>query len=76
MIGILGGIAFAFSTYNPIIIGVGHETKMLAIAFMPLLMAGMILTYEKNIGLVYLLPPWAPILRSQLTTRKSIIIFF
>ena len=48
VIGILGGIAFAFSTYNPIIIGVGHETKMLAIAFMPLLMAGMILTYEKK----------------------------
>ncbi len=48
VIGILGSIAFAFSTYNPIIIGVGHETKMLAIAFMPLLMAGMILTYEKK----------------------------
>jgi hypothetical protein len=48
VIGILGSIAFAFSTYNPIIIGVGHETKMLAIAFMPLLMAGMIITYEKK----------------------------
>jgi hypothetical protein len=47
-IGILGSIAFAFCTYNPIIIGVGHETKMLAIAFMPLLMAGIILTYEKK----------------------------
>ena len=48
VIGILGSIAFAFSTYNPIIIGVGHESKMLAIAFMPLLMAGMILTFEKR----------------------------
>ena len=48
VIGILGGIAFAFATYNPIIIGVGHESKMLAIAFMPLAMAGMILTYEKK----------------------------
>ena len=48
LIGILGSIAFAFCTYNPIIIGVGHETKMLAIAFMPLLMAGIILTYEKK----------------------------
>ena len=48
VIGILGSIAFAFCTYNPIIIGVGHETKMLAIAFMPLLMAGIILTYEKK----------------------------
>ena len=48
VIGILGSIAFAFSTYNPIIIGVGHESKMLAIAFMPLLMAGVILTFEKR----------------------------
>lgn len=48
VIGILGSIAFAFATYNPIIIGVGHESKMLAIAFMPLAMAGMILAYEKK----------------------------
>ncbi|HET9826291.1 MAG TPA: hypothetical protein VFP87_13215, partial [Chitinophagaceae bacterium] len=48
VIGIFGSIAFAFATYNPIIIGVGHESKMMAIAFMPLLMAGMILTYEKK----------------------------
>jgi hypothetical protein len=48
VIGILGSIAFAFATYNPIIISVGHESKMLAIAFMPLAMAGMILTFEKK----------------------------
>ena len=48
VIGILGSIAFAFATYNPIIIGVGHESKMLAIAFMPLAMAGLILTYERK----------------------------
>lgn len=48
VIGILGSIAFAFSTYNPIIIGVGHESKMLAIALMPLVMAGIILTFEKK----------------------------
>jgi len=48
VIGILGSIAFAFATYNAIIIGVGHESKMLAIAFMPLAMAGIILTYERK----------------------------
>jgi hypothetical protein len=46
--GILGALAFAFSTYNPIIIGVGHESKMYAIAYMPLLLAGIIFTYEKK----------------------------
>jgi len=48
IIGVLGGLAYAFSTYNAIIIGVGHETKMYAIDFMPLLLAGMILTYERR----------------------------
>ena len=48
VISILGSLAFAFSTYNAIIVGVGHESKMLAIACMPLLLAGMIFTYEKK----------------------------
>lgn len=48
LVGIIGSLAFAFSTYNAIIIGVGHESKMLAIAFMPLLLAGMIFTFEKR----------------------------
>ena len=48
VVSIFGSLAFAFSTYNAIIIGVGHESKMLAIACMPLLLAGMILTYEKK----------------------------
>lgn len=48
VIAICGGLAYAFSTYNPIIISVGHETKMIAIAYMPLLLAGIICTYEKK----------------------------
>lgn len=48
VIAVLGSLAFAFSTYNPIIIGVGHETKMYAIAYMPALMAGLLLIYEKK----------------------------
>jgi hypothetical protein len=47
-IGILGGLAYAFSTYNAVIIGVGHESKMLAIDFMPLLLAGIIFTFDKK----------------------------
>ena len=48
IVSIFGSLAFAYSTYNAIIIGVGHESKMLAIACMPLLLAGIILTYEKK----------------------------
>lgn len=48
IIAMLGALAFAFSTYNPVIISAGHESKMLAIALMPLLMAGLISTYEKR----------------------------
>lgn len=48
VIAIMGSLAFAYSTYNPIIISVGHETKMFAIAYMPALMAGLLLIYEKK----------------------------
>src|SRR5688572_20629068 len=46
--GILGGLAFAYATYNPIIISVGHDTKMLSMAYMPALLASIILIYEKK----------------------------
>ncbi len=48
VVGILGALAFAFSTYNPVILSAGHMTKMLTIAYMPLLLAGLILIYEKK----------------------------
>jgi len=46
--GILGALAFAYATYNPVIISVGHDTKMLSIAYMPALLASIILIYEKK----------------------------
>ncbi|MES1214879.1 MAG: hypothetical protein ABUT20_05120 [Bacteroidota bacterium] len=48
VIGIFGALAYAFATYNPVIISVGHESKMWAITFMPLLLAGLICTFEKK----------------------------
>ncbi|MBO9620582.1 MAG: hypothetical protein J7539_16280, partial [Niabella sp.] len=48
VVSILGALAYGFSTYNPVIISVGHNTKMLAIGFMPLLLAGMILIFNKR----------------------------
>ena len=46
--GILGALAFAYATYNPVIISVGHDTKMLSIAYMPALLAAVIMIYEKK----------------------------
>ena len=48
LVGIFGALAFAFCTYNPVIISTGHITKMVAIAYMPLLLAGIISVYEKR----------------------------
>lgn len=48
VIGILAGLGFAFSTYNTVIVAAGHDTQMLATAFMPLIIAGLIFTYEKK----------------------------
>ena len=51
----LGAIAFGFSTYLIIILGVGHNAKAHAIAYMPLVLAGIILTFRKKYILGFLL---------------------
>ena len=43
-----GALAFGFSTYLVIILGVGHNAKAHAIAYMPLVIAGFILVYRKK----------------------------
>lgn len=45
-IGALGAVAFAFSAYNAQIVSAGHITKMLDIAFLPGILAGLILAYR------------------------------
>lgn len=45
-LGLIGAIAFAFSSYNPIIITAGHTTKMLDIAYLPAVLAGVLLVYR------------------------------
>ena len=46
IIGVLASLAFAYATYTPVIIVAGHDTKMFAMAYMPALLAGLILLYE------------------------------
>ena len=47
-IGIFGALSFAYATYNPIIISVGHDTKMWSIAYMPALLGSILLIYDKK----------------------------
>ena len=51
----LGSLAFGFSTYLIIILGVGHNSKAHAIAYMPLVLSGIILTFRKKYILGFLL---------------------
>ena len=48
LIGMITALAYAFSTYNAVIVFAGHDTQMLATGLMPLLLAGLILLYEKK----------------------------
>lgn len=47
-IAFLGALAFGFSTYLIIILGVGHNAKAHAIAYMPMVLAGIIHTFKGN----------------------------
>jgi hypothetical protein len=47
-IGVLGAIAYAYSSYDPIIVGAGHDTKMMAIAYLPAVLTGIILLTQKK----------------------------
>ncbi len=44
----VGALAFGFSTYLIIILGVGHNAKAHAIAYMPLVLSGILLTFRKK----------------------------
>ncbi|MFY8090723.1 MAG: YfhO family protein [Chitinophagaceae bacterium] len=41
-------LSYAYCTYNPVIIGAGHNTKMIAIAYMPAFIGGLTLIFQKK----------------------------
>ena len=45
---LFGSIAFGFSTYLIIILGVGHNTKALAIGYLPLVIMGVLMIFKKD----------------------------
>lgn len=46
--GFLGALAFGFSTYMIIILGVGHNAKAHAIAYIPMVVGGVILVFRRK----------------------------
>ncbi|HYC40098.1 MAG TPA: YfhO family protein [Chitinophagaceae bacterium] len=48
VVAAFGALAYAYSTYNAVVINAGHDTQMLATAFMPLLLAGILCTFQKK----------------------------
>jgi hypothetical protein len=47
-VSILGGLAYAYSTFDPIIISVGHNTQMMSIGYAPAVLAGLLLLFQKK----------------------------
>ncbi|TKD66189.1 YfhO family protein [Flavobacterium sp. ASW18X] len=47
-LAILGSLAFGLSTYYIIILGVGHNAKAHAIAYLPMLLGGIVLVFRKK----------------------------
>lgn len=47
-VAIMGGLAYAYSTYDPVIIMVGHVTKMASMAYAPAVIAAFLLILQKR----------------------------
>ncbi|MCO5236515.1 MAG: YfhO family protein [Chitinophagaceae bacterium] len=46
VLGILGGLAFAYASFNVLFVATGHDTKMWTLSYMPGLLAGLLLIYQ------------------------------
>lgn len=47
-VGFAGAVAYTYASYSPIIIVTGHETKMLAMAYLPAVIAGFVLIIRRK----------------------------
>jgi hypothetical protein len=47
-VAVIGGLAFAYSSTFPIFITAGHDTQILALAYTPAVLAGIILLFDKK----------------------------
>ncbi len=49
ILAVAGAFAYAFSTYSIVSIEAGHNSKVMAMGFMPFVLAGVVLAYRKNL---------------------------
>jgi hypothetical protein len=47
-LSIMGGLAYAYSTFDPVIVTVGHDTQMISIGYMPAVLAGLLLLFQRK----------------------------
>ncbi|MEO6916736.1 MAG: hypothetical protein ABI151_14810, partial [Chitinophagaceae bacterium] len=47
-ISVMGALAYAYSTYDPVIIAVGHNTKMICIGYAPGVIAALLLIFYRK----------------------------
>lgn len=47
-VGLFGSLAFGYSTFNPVMIAAGHVTQMWCVAYMPAMLASLMLIYKKK----------------------------
>jgi hypothetical protein len=47
-IGIIGGVAYAYCSYNIVLIAGGHDTKLLSMAYAPAVLAGLQLIFKQK----------------------------
>ena len=48
IISVIGALGYSYATYNPILIMVGHITKMHAIAYLPFFIGALLLIFQKK----------------------------
>jgi hypothetical protein len=81
ILSVIGALAYSYATYNPIIIIVGHETKMHAIAYLPFFIGSVLLLFQRKyiVGTVLVAISTALFVQAnhlQITYYGIIIVFF
>jgi hypothetical protein len=47
-VGIMGAISYAYCTFDPILVNVGHDTEMISIGYLPAVLAGLLLLFQRK----------------------------